>query len=136
MRRYTVNEAAGELAHVLPGAWDQEIIRAILDKQLRGIWGGFPIEIEKPGAIVKAVICTLRADDLNKWLAGEYRFDEGEDRPTIFGPMSAFDCWIGLQCHLARKALFYHAELLAARAHNEIHREATMALHQIWTGAK
>lgn len=114
MKHYSVNEAAAELANtfkedrgckflraapypnyrksvqprgrVKNNGWTQEIIKAIAAGKLRGMMGnGRPVDIEKPGAFVAAIVCSIRADDLNVWLnsmGNEYRFDENEAAPA------------------------------------------------------
>jgi hypothetical protein len=109
-RFYTVNEAAAALHEAYPGlgsgapegrepdAWSQEIIRAILDGKLVGISDGRPIDPKGRGAAVAAVLCKMRADDLNMWLEAlrsELRFDESPDSSAGKVRVNASN-WIGV----------------------------------------
>jgi len=97
-RFYSVNEAAKELfkfASVEAGAdpekdpdaqviselrkWSQKIINAVLVGELIGVYDSSAIDPISPGAVVAAVLCKVRGDDLNTWLESircEYKFDE------------------------------------------------------------
>ena len=84
-RYYTVKEAASALfpyakntdakpvladweVRKIRKVWGGKIIRAILDGKLIGLHEGLIIDPDKPGATVAAVVCEIRADDLNAWL--------------------------------------------------------------------
>lgn len=59
--------------------WGNKITGAVLNSKLIGVYGSSAIDPNFPGAAVAAVLCKIRADDLNAWLESircEYRFDE------------------------------------------------------------
>lgn len=67
-------------------AWGNKITLAVLDGKLIGVSGSSAIDPNVSGAAVAAVLCKIRADDLNTWLESircEYRFDEKPETQSV-----------------------------------------------------